>query len=177
MATTPIEFTLPSGSGSVDVYIFADGSDTVADLVTGVTEETNRKGLWIASYTGPEVGMHYVVLAGDGGGIIGSVTWTHGSGWVNLEDTTAIHKVESSKALATGTDLTTSIDEFFKRDMSAITGESPRSLLNAIRFLRNKWSITGTTLTVTKEDDTTAAWTSTIGTDPAADPITSNDPA
>lgn len=67
-------------------------------------------------------------------------------------------------------------DATLKRDMSAVTGEASRSPLNALRVLRNKWSISGATLTVTKEDDTSTAFTSTLVTDAAADPITSSDP-
>lgn len=52
-----------------------------------------------------------------------------------------------------------------------------RTVRQALRFLRNKWSISGTTLTVTKEDDTTASWTSTVTATAGADPITGNDPA
>jgi hypothetical protein len=64
-----------------------------------------------------------------------------------------------------------------KTDWTGITGEADRSVLNALRFLRNKWSITGTTLTVRKEDDSTSAWTSALTTDAAAAPITASDPA
>lgn len=67
-------------------------------------------------------------------------------------------------------------DAILKRDWTAVSGEAARSVLNALRFLRNKWSISGTTLTVTKEDDSTPAWTGTVTTDAAADPITANDP-
>lgn len=67
-------------------------------------------------------------------------------------------------------------DALLKRDWTAVTGEAARSVLNALRFLRNKWSISGTTLTVTKEDDSTSAWTGTVTTDAAADPVTGNDP-
>lgn len=65
----------------------------------------------------------------------------------------------------------------FTQDMTQLTGEASRSLLNAVRFLRNKWSIAAGTLTVTKEDDTTSAWTSALTTDAAADPVTASDPA
>ena len=63
-----------------------------------------------------------------------------------------------------------------KLDWTGITGEASRSVLNALRFLRNKWTISGTTLTVTKEDDAAAAWTGAVGTTTGADPITSIDP-
>jgi hypothetical protein len=68
-------------------------------------------------------------------------------------------------------------DALLTRDMSAVTGESARSPLNAFRFLRNKWGIVGTTLTVTEEDDVTAAWTATVSVDAGADPVTGSDPA
>jgi hypothetical protein len=77
----------------------------------------------------------------------------------------------------TGDLLTQIADTLLKRDMSAVTGESARSPLNALRFLRNKWSLSGTTLTVTKEDDSTQAWTATVTASAGADPITGSDPA
>jgi len=64
------------------------------------------------------------------------------------------------------------IDALLKRDMSAVTGESSRSPLNALRKLMNKWSISGSTLTVFKEDDSTSAFTQAITTQAGADPIT-----
>lgn len=68
-------------------------------------------------------------------------------------------------------------DAILKRDWTGLTGEAARSVLNALRFLRNKFSISGSTLTVTKEDDTTSAWTATVTMDAAADPVTGVDPA
>lgn len=71
-------------------------------------------------------------------------------------------------------------DALLDRDMStgADSGSTTvRTMRQAMRFLRNKWSISGTTLTVTKEDDATASWTSTVTTSASADPITANDPA
>jgi hypothetical protein len=78
----------------------------------------------------------------------------------------------SALAADAGTEMA---DAIFKRDMSAVTGEAARSLLNAIRKLMNKWSISGSTLTVCKEDDTTTAYTQAVTSDAAADPITALD--
>jgi len=64
-----------------------------------------------------------------------------------------------------------------KYDWDGITGEAARSVLNALRFLRNKWTSSGGTLTVTKENDTDAAWTAALSSDASADPITGSDPA
>jgi hypothetical protein len=67
-------------------------------------------------------------------------------------------------------------DALLKRDMSAVTGEAARSPLNAFRFLRNKWTLAASTLTVTKEDDATTAWTAAVSTDAAAVPVVGSDP-
>jgi hypothetical protein len=71
-------------------------------------------------------------------------------------------------------------DQIFKRDMSAVEAVSVaagRSLLNAIRLLRNRWATTPTTITVYKEDDATPAWTGALSTAVGAAQITSVDPA
>jgi hypothetical protein len=51
-----------------------------------------------------------------------------------------------------------------------------RTVTDALRPLRNKTEIVGSTLTVTREDDTTTAWTAAVTTAPG-DPLTSIDPA
>lgn len=68
-------------------------------------------------------------------------------------------------------------DALLNRDMSAVSDTNARSPLNALRILRNKVSSSAGTLTVTKEDDSTSAWTATLTTNPTADPITGVDPA
>lgn len=67
------------------------------------------------------------------------------------------------------------LDEIYKRDLTAVSGEARRSLLNAIRPLLNKVSIAGGVMTVTKEDDVTTAWTAAVVTT-AGDPVSSMDP-
>ena len=67
-------------------------------------------------------------------------------------------------------------DALLKRDMSAVTGESARSPLNALRALRNKVAVVDTTMTVYKEDDSTPAWTADVVGTTGADPVTSVDP-
>lgn len=71
-------------------------------------------------------------------------------------------------------------DRFLVRDWSATQNAmtvNQRSALNALRFLRNKWSIAAGTLTVCREDDTATAWTSALTTNASADPVTASDPA
>jgi len=68
-------------------------------------------------------------------------------------------------------------DALLNRDMSAVSDTNARTPLNALRLLRNKWTSAAGTLTVTKEDDTTSAWTSVLSGDAAADPVVGSDPA
>jgi hypothetical protein len=67
-------------------------------------------------------------------------------------------------------------DAVLKRDWAQVTGEASRSVLNALRHIRNRWYMSGLNLVVTKEDDATQAWSAAVGTNAAADPITSVDP-
>lgn len=78
-------------------------------------------------------------------------------------------------ALTTGerTSIATSL---LTLDLATITGEAARSVLNAIRAIRNRVAVGAGTMTVYEEDDTTAAWTAAITTDAAADPVTQIDP-
>jgi len=71
-------------------------------------------------------------------------------------------------------------DALLNRDMATGTDSgSPtvRTVRQALRALRNKWTNSAGTYTVYKENDTTASWTSTITTDAAGLPITGSDPA
>jgi hypothetical protein len=72
---------------------------------------------------------------------------------------------------------TQNADALLNRDMSAVSDTNARSPLNALRVLRNKIDTTGGTLTVSKEDDTTEAWTAALTSNASADPITGVDPA
>lgn len=54
---------------------------------------------------------------------------------------------------------------------------SGRLVKEALYFLRNKWTVSGGTLTVYATDDTTSAWTSTVSTDDTAEPVTGSDPS
>jgi hypothetical protein len=71
-------------------------------------------------------------------------------------------------------------DTVLDRDMATGTDSGSttvRTMRQALRLLRNKWTIAATTLTVYKEDDTATSWTGVVSTDVAAVPIVGNDPA
>ena len=173
MAVTPIEFDAYSGTGNLDFKLYADGSDTILGDgdITNIAEQTNRKGLWVFTYSGTATGLHRVVAFTNVGATF------IGTGYVNLANTTAIHKVEGSRALASIKDIDNLYNLLWGGDMSNVNGEAARSPVNALRLLRNKWSVESDVLTVTKEDDTTEAWTAPVTTNVNAEPITAIDPA
>lgn len=115
----------------------------------------------VGSVTG-NVGGNVTGSVGSVVGAVGSVTGNIGGNLLGTLSTT------ERDAIA---------DALLNRDMAAVTVTNTRSPINGIRFLRNKWSISGTTLTVTEEDDSTSAWTATVSTDAAALPIIGNDPS
>ena len=52
-----------------------------------------------------------------------------------------------------------------------------RTVRSALRYVRNKVGISGSTMTVSIEDDATSAWTAALTTSPGVDPVTTLDPA
>lgn len=71
-------------------------------------------------------------------------------------------------------------DALLNRDMSTGTdsgSSTVRTPRQALRFLRNKWSISGGSLTVTKEDDSTTSWSGSVTENGAQNAVSSIDPA
>jgi hypothetical protein len=69
-------------------------------------------------------------------------------------------------------------DALLDRDMSVGTiTAARRSPRRALRLLANKWSISGSTMTVYDEVDTTPAYTIALTTTPGADPVSAADPS
>lgn len=66
-------------------------------------------------------------------------------------------------------------DATLGRNMATVAGAAGRSLLNAIRFLRNRWAIGAGVLTVYEEDDLTPAWTGAVST-AVSNPVDEIDP-
>lgn len=97
----------------------------------------------------------------------------------NIKADALVVSDKTGYALTAG-ERTSVADALLDRDMATGTDSGSttvRTVRQALRFLRNKWSISGTTLTVTKENDTDASWTSTLTTSASAEPVTASDPA
>lgn len=67
-------------------------------------------------------------------------------------------------------------DHLLGRNISG-GSDGGRTISQALHFLRNKWTVSGGTLTVYDTDDTTTSWTASVSSTAGADPITGNDPA
>lgn len=87
-----------------------------------------------------------------GGNLLGTLTTT---------ERDAISDALLNRNMGTGT------------DSGSPTVRTPRQ---ALRALRNKVSITGSTLVVTKEDDSTPSWSASVTYDASAIPVTGVDP-
>ncbi len=104
--------------------------------------------------------------------------WTNG-GRLDLILDAILADTGTDGVVLTAAERNSIADAILDRDMSTGTDSgSPtvRTVRQALRFSRNKVSIVGGTLTVTKEDDSTASWTAAVTTT-AGDPITTVDPA
>lgn len=165
--------TAAAGIPEVKVASIANNAITAASInADAITDAKVAADVTIASVTGA-VGS---VTGNVGGNVTGSVGSVAAGGIAAASFAAGAIDAASISADA-GAEIA---DAILNRDMSTGTDSgSPtvRTVRQALRFLRNKWSIAGTTLTVTKEDDTTASWTSEITATAGADPITASDPA
>jgi hypothetical protein len=128
------------------------------------------------------------ILAGTGNGQTKQITAYNGStkvatvdsAWSVNPDSTSVYAVipaapqASTQTYPSVADIQNGV---WAVDMNTVPGAAARSPLNAMRFLRNKWSFSANVMTVTKEDDTTTAWTSTVTSNASAAPIVASDPA
>lgn len=190
--------TAASGIPEVKVASIANNAITASSIASdAITDAKVASDVTIASVTGAvgsvtgNVGGNVAGSVGSVTGAVGSVTGAVGSVTGNVGGnvtgsvgsvaaggiTAASIATDAIDADALAADAVTEIaDGLLKRDLSAVTGEASRSLLNAVRFLRNKFSISAGTLTVYKEDDATSAWTGAVTTT-AGDPVSQIDPS
>jgi hypothetical protein len=141
---------LPSATAGSAGGVFIAGSNAATSITTALTAN----------------------ITGNLSGSVGSVA----SGGI----TAASIADDAIDAGALAADAGTEIaDAILARDLGSGTGagtENERTVRSALRALRNKWSISGATLTVTKEDDVNSAWTSTLTTAESTSVVTQSDP-
>lgn len=139
----------PVTTGTVTVYILIDAG--VLTLGTG-TIAHEGEGLW-----------SYVPTQAETNGDQLSFQFRH---------TDAVYTAPQLFTVPTPADIA---DAFLGRNISG-GSNTGRLVKQALHFLRNKWSISGGTLTVTDTDDVTESWTAQVTTDASASPVTGNDP-
>jgi hypothetical protein len=157
-----------SGAGNADVKEFGGTTVTGRDLGASVLLSSGTGSGQIVLASG-------VVSASVASGGITSASF--GAGAIDASAIAANAIGASELAADAANEIA---DAILDRDMSTGVDSgstSHRTPRQALRFLRNKWSISGGTLTVCKEDDVTASWTGTVTASSLADPITGNDPA
>lgn len=159
ISTAQVVASVTGAVGSVTGNVGGNVVGSVASVTGAVGSVTGNVGGNVTGSVGSVVGA-----VGSVTGAVGSVTGNIGGNLLGTLTTTernAISDAMLDRNMATGTDSgTTTI----------------RTMRQAMRFLRNKWSITGGTLTVCKEDDTTASWTGAV-TQTAGNPVSQIDPA
>jgi hypothetical protein len=161
-----------TGFATADIKVFKNGSATARGNFGYTLLDSD--GTDFAGITG--IHGFSVDLSNTGDG---SVTFTEGASYFAVVSSVTVDGQTINFVAATWT-IYTIPDQILDRNLATGTDSgspSVRTVRQALRFLRNKWSVSGSTMTVTKEDDTTASWTATVTGTAGADPITAVDPA
>jgi hypothetical protein len=163
--------------GSVTGNVGGNVTGTVASVVGNVggnlvgNVNGNVVGS-VGSVLGNVAGTVASIVGNVGGNVLGSVASIAAGGVA-----AASFAANAITAAALATDAAQEIaDTTLGRNLGAVAGAAARSLLEAVRFLRNRWAIAAGTLTVYEEDDVTPAWTATVST-AVSDPVDEIDPA
>jgi hypothetical protein len=160
-----------AGSPAASVY----KSDNTTQTTTGVTlsvDFDSRTGLHVVkvdtadAFYATGTDFHIVLTAGtvDSISAVGAVV-----GGFSIENRTGGGTVPTAIENA---------DALLARDIGSgsLAGTlDERTVRAALRFMRNQWTVAGSTLTVKKEDDSTTAWTAAVSTT-AGDPVTGINP-
>jgi hypothetical protein len=166
-------------------FVLVDATDFVTPediTVTGVKVSLSFGGASAANSTNDIVkvdgatGRYYVELTqteanNAPGAVFGHLQPT------GCASTYLVAQIGPSDILTAGATTTEIADAFLNRDLAAgvDSGSSTvRTVRQAFRALRNRWALSGGTLTVFKEDDTTASHTAAVTGTPA---VTATDPA
>ena len=94
--------------------------------------------------------------------------------------TVSTRLMTSSLTQAVGTDPSDIADSLLTKPFDTVVSGDPdpaiRTMLDALRFLRNRWEVIDGVLYVYREDDITVAWSSTLDTSAVADRVVGSDP-
>lgn len=170
-----------SNFASSDVLVYKDG---------GTTQRTSSSGITVSTSFDSQTGLQMIVIDlsdnTDAGFYATGHEYQVGVADVTIDGQTvrfwaatfSIERAGGALAYVKSATFRQAVaDELLDRNMATGTDSGGRTVRNALRALRNKFTIASGTRTVFKEDDSTTAWTSTVSTDAAAVPIIGDDPA
>lgn len=182
------------GASTLTASALAD--DAATEIADAVWSRTTRQLSSAQAFnltgdiTGNLSGSVNSVTGNVGGNVSGNVTGSVGSiatggiagtsfvaGAINA-NAIATNAITSDEIAATACDKIA--DAILDRNMATGTDSGSatvRTPRQALRFLRNKWSTSGTTISVCKEDDATTSWTAQLTSNASAEPIVGVDPA
>jgi len=147
-------------SGTTTVYVTGDGGTQAAGSVGSGACTHEGHGFWTYAPAQAETNYDHVAFTFVNSTAVSATVQIYPSFPQTADAPTAI----------------VNADALLNRDMATGTDSGGRTVRNALRVLRNKVSSAAGTMTVTKEDDATSAWTAAITTDGAALPVIGIDP-
>lgn len=150
----------PVTSGTTTAYVTKDGGSQATGSVSSGACTHEGHGFWTYAPAQSETDADHVAFTFENSNAVNVTVQIYTSFPQSADAPTA----------------TQNADVLLKRDWTAVSSEASRSVLNALRFLRNKWTLAAGTLSVKKEDDSTDAWTAAVSTDAAAEPVIGSDP-
>lgn len=187
------EIATSSGMYFLDLTAAEMNADTVAIVVKTTTVGAKTTPIVLYPEEAGDVRVDVVQISGDSVAADNAEAWFDNTGFAASASTVGTVNSVATGGITAGSIATDAIgaaelaadavteiaDGILNRDMSTGTDsgtEAIRTVRQALRALRNRFSISGTTRTVYKENDVTASWTSTLQTDAAANPIVGDDP-
>jgi hypothetical protein len=174
-------------------YLFdVTQTETNADVILGSAKSTTANIVVVgapatifttpASFTSfvAQTGDSYARIGANGAGLSAVAVGTGGIAAASFAAGAIDNAAIAADAIGSSELAATAVNEIADGILARnIAGGSSagRTVKDALSFLRNKWTIVGTTLTVYDTDDTTVLWTGTVTGTAGADPITGSDPA
>jgi hypothetical protein len=198
IATDAIDSDAVANS-AITIRLSTDGTASEGRIVAGTTAADVWNALvsaYDATSANTTATMAKAILKSDQASKNGDVTMYSVSGTNGID--VDIHRIANDATAATnlknalngtgGVTISATLDALSSTERNAISdallarniaggSSTGRLVKDALRALRNKSAIVGTTLTVYAEDDTTAAWTAAVSSSATADPVTGIDPA
>lgn len=167
---------LTSFSGlPVSIAVYKDNSTT--EITTGITITTDFDNIIGLNHVQIDLSQSASYSAGSDYDAVltaGTVSGISVIGYIPFN-----FSIENRNTNLSTTERNAVADAFLNRDMSLGTdsgSSTVRTVRQALRFLRNKWTIISDTLSIKKEDDSTESWSAILGSTSTANPITSIDP-